>query len=144
LSFSFYYKWFAQLCFPIPTSFQKNLSTSSWIYKLYKFVYHYTSIMIFCFNYVIFITFLRILSICICIHFIHMYTHEYIWMIISFKSWSVVFKLWFCQAPVAHACNPSYSRGRDLEDWGSKSVPAKWFPRLYLENNPSWQRVGGA
>jgi hypothetical protein len=25
-----------------------------------------------------------------------------------------------CQTPVAHACNSSYSGGRDQEDWGSK------------------------
>jgi hypothetical protein len=29
-----------------------------------------------------------------------------------------------CQAPVAHACNPSYSGGRDQEDLGSKSAQA--------------------
>jgi hypothetical protein len=28
------------------------------------------------------------------------------------------------QAPVAHACNPSYSRGRNQEDHGSKPVQA--------------------
>jgi hypothetical protein len=26
------------------------------------------------------------------------------------------------QAPVAHACNPSYSRGRDQADHGSKTL----------------------
>jgi hypothetical protein len=29
-----------------------------------------------------------------------------------------------CQAPVAHACNPSYSGGRDQEDLGSKLAQA--------------------
>jgi hypothetical protein len=28
-------------------------------------------------------------------------------------------------APVAHACNPSYSGGRDQEDHGSKPAPGK-------------------
>jgi hypothetical protein len=50
--------------------------------------------------------------------------------------------------PVAHACNPSYSGGRDQEDHGSKLAPAncssgrswfkagpgKLFVRPYLEN----------
>jgi hypothetical protein len=30
-----------------------------------------------------------------------------------------------CQAPVAHACNPGYSGGRDQEDRGSKPVWAQ-------------------
>jgi hypothetical protein len=30
----------------------------------------------------------------------------------------------FCQVLVAHACNPSYSGGRDQEDRGSKSARA--------------------
>jgi hypothetical protein len=29
-----------------------------------------------------------------------------------------------CWAPVAHTCNPSYSRGRDQEDRGSKPAQA--------------------
>jgi hypothetical protein len=28
----------------------------------------------------------------------------------------------YSQAPVTHACNPSYSGGRDQEDYGSKSA----------------------
>jgi hypothetical protein len=34
------------------------------------------------------------------------------------------------QAPVAHACNPSYSGGRDQEDQGPK--PAQTHKRPYL------------
>jgi hypothetical protein len=30
---------------------------------------------------------------------------------------------------MAHACNPSYSGGRDQEDHGSKPAPGKWFER---------------
>jgi hypothetical protein len=34
---------------------------------------------------------------------------------------------------VAHACNPSYSRGRDQEDRSSKPAQANKFMRPYLE-----------
>jgi hypothetical protein len=34
---------------------------------------------------------------------------------------------------VAHACNPSYSEGRDQEDHGSKPAPGKQFRRPYLK-----------
>jgi hypothetical protein len=36
-------------------------------------------------------------------------------------------------APVAHSCNPSYSRGRDQEDRYSKPVQANSSARPYLE-----------
>jgi hypothetical protein len=36
--------------------------------------------------------------------------------------------------PVAHACNPSYSGGRDQEDYSSKPAWANISKRLYLEN----------
>jgi hypothetical protein len=35
---------------------------------------------------------------------------------------SVIKSHFFCWAPVAHVCNPSYSGGRDQEDLGSKPV----------------------
>jgi hypothetical protein len=38
------------------------------------------------------------------------------------------------QAQEAHACNPSYSGGRDQEDHHLKPAPGKWFVRHYLEN----------
>jgi hypothetical protein len=41
------------------------------------------------------------------------------------------------QAPVAHACNPSYSGGRGLENQGSKSAQANSL------QNPSQKRTGG-
>jgi hypothetical protein len=34
---------------------------------------------------------------------------------------------------MAHACNPTYSGGRDQEDRGSKPAWAKKFARPYLE-----------
>jgi hypothetical protein len=34
---------------------------------------------------------------------------------------------------VAHACNPSYSGGRDQKDHSSKPAWAKQFPRTYLK-----------
>jgi hypothetical protein len=34
---------------------------------------------------------------------------------------------------VVHACNPSYSRGRDQEDRGSKPAPGKQFVRPSLK-----------
>jgi hypothetical protein len=37
-------------------------------------------------------------------------------------------------APVAHACNPSYSGGRDQEDRGWKPAWANSSVRTYLEN----------
>jgi hypothetical protein len=37
------------------------------------------------------------------------------------------------QVPVAHACNPGYSGGRDQEDCGSKSAWANSSVRPYLE-----------
>jgi hypothetical protein len=37
------------------------------------------------------------------------------------------------RAPVAHACNPSYSGDRDQEDPGSKPALGEQFPRPYLE-----------
>jgi hypothetical protein len=42
--------------------------------------------------------------------------------------------------PVAHACNPSYSGGRNQEDRGSKPAQAKQFRRPYLEKKPSSQK----
>jgi hypothetical protein len=38
-----------------------------------------------------------------------------------------------CWVPVAHACNPSYSGGRDQKDSGSKPARANSFTRPYLE-----------
>jgi hypothetical protein len=34
---------------------------------------------------------------------------------------------------VPHACNPSYSRGRDQEDHGSKPALGKKFTKPYLK-----------
>jgi hypothetical protein len=36
------------------------------------------------------------------------------------------------QELVAYSCNPSYSGGRDQEDWFEAS-PCKWFTRSYLK-----------
>jgi hypothetical protein len=48
-----------------------------------------------------------------------------------------------CQAPVAHACNPSYSGGRDQEDCSLKPASANsvWDPT----EKKSWtkERTGG-
>jgi hypothetical protein len=44
---------------------------------------------------------------------------------------------------MAHACDPSYSGGRDLEDWHSKPALGKEFARPYLEKNPTQKRAGG-
>jgi hypothetical protein len=35
--------------------------------------------------------------------------------------------------PVAHTCNPSYSGGRDQEDFSSKAALTKYFTRPYLK-----------
>jgi hypothetical protein len=47
------------------------------------------------------------------------------------------------RAPVAHFCNPSYSRGRDQKDRGSKPAEANSYAPSYLEKNPSQKRAGG-
>jgi hypothetical protein len=44
---------------------------------------------------------------------------------------------------VAHFCNPSYSRGRDQKDRGSKPAEANSYAPSYLEKNPSQKRAGG-
>jgi hypothetical protein len=46
------------------------------------------------------------------------------------------------QAPVAHACNPSYSGGRDQEDCSSKPAQAN-SSRDPVSKNPSQKRAGG-
>jgi hypothetical protein len=43
---------------------------------------------------------------------------------------------------VAHACNPSYSRGRDQEDRVSKSA-GQIVCRILSQKNPSQKRAGG-
>jgi hypothetical protein len=43
---------------------------------------------------------------------------------------------------VAHACNPSYSGGRDQEDRGSKPAQAN-SSRDPILKNPSQKRIGG-
>jgi hypothetical protein len=45
------------------------------------------------------------------------------------------------RAPVAHACNPSHSGGRDQEDFGSKPAQANSSARPYLEK-PFKNRAG--
>jgi hypothetical protein len=51
-------------------------------------------------------------------------------------------KTMLCQAPVAHACNPSYSGGRDQED---SSLKLAWANSLQdpILKNPSQNRAGG-
>jgi hypothetical protein len=50
---------------------------------------------------------------------------------------------------VAHTCYPSYSRGRDQEDHGSKPTTGKSFERPYLGKKPithtqnGWQSGSG-
>jgi hypothetical protein len=46
-----------------------------------------------------------------------------------------------CQAPVAHACNPSYSGGRDQEDPGLKPAGANSSARPYQTLHKN--RAGG-
>jgi hypothetical protein len=47
---------------------------------------------------------------------------------------------------VAHACNPSYSGGRDQEDHGLNPAPGKQFVRPYLKKKKkiTTKRTGGA
>jgi hypothetical protein len=55
----------------------------------------------------------------------------------------IIIKISLCQAPVAHACNPSYSRGRDQEDHSSKPVQADSLRDPISKKNPSQKRSGG-
>jgi hypothetical protein len=41
-----------------------------------------------------------------------------------------------CLVPVVHACNPSYSEGRDQEDRGLKPALANSSARPYLKSTP--------
>jgi hypothetical protein len=41
------------------------------------------------------------------------------------------------------AYNPSYSGGRDQENWGSKPALGKYFMRPYLKKHPSQKRADG-
>jgi hypothetical protein len=45
--------------------------------------------------------------------------------------------------PVAHACNPSYSGGRDQEDRSSKPAWVNSYMRPYLENTQHKKGLGG-
>jgi hypothetical protein len=47
------------------------------------------------------------------------------------------------EAPVAHACNPSYSEGSDQEDHSSKPAQANSSLRPYLEKNLLQKKAGG-
>jgi hypothetical protein len=47
-----------------------------------------------------------------------------------------------CQVPVAHACNHSYSGGRDQKENGSKPAQAN-SSRDPISRNPSQKRAGG-
>jgi hypothetical protein len=59
----------------------------------------------------------------------------------------LVYHLWFVQIlsqmSVAHACNPSYSRGREQEDHCSKSAWANSSRNPILKKNLRENRVGG-
>jgi hypothetical protein len=46
-------------------------------------------------------------------------------MILAFGGPHAVQNRSYSQVPVAHACNPRYSGGRDQEDHGSKPAQAK-------------------
>jgi hypothetical protein len=47
------------------------------------------------------------------------------------------FLIFFLPVPMGHACNPSYTGGREQEGHSSKPAKARWgkqFMSLYLEN----------
>jgi hypothetical protein len=48
----------------------------------------------------------------------------------------------FCQVPVAHACNPGYSGGRNQEDQVLKLACANSSMRTYLEKPLHKNRAG--
>jgi hypothetical protein len=50
------------------------------------------------------------------------------------RQWTFITNKCMSQAGVAHACNPSYSGGRDQEDHGSKPAWGNKFLRPYLKN----------
>jgi hypothetical protein len=51
--------------------------------------------------------------------------------------------MYFSQAPVAHACNPSYSGGRHREDFGSRSAWANSLQDPILKKTHHKKRTGG-
>jgi hypothetical protein len=51
-------------------------------------------------------------------------------------------RTYHCQGPVAHACNPSYSGGRDQEDRGSKPAGTNSSQDLVLKK-PNTKKAGG-
>jgi hypothetical protein len=50
--------------------------------------------------------------------------------------------LFLSQALVAHACNPSYSAGRDLEDLGFKPAPANSLETLSQKKKKNHHKKG--
>jgi hypothetical protein len=68
-------------------------------------------------------------------------------MTVMTEEWNLIIKVAICFKKnkswvlVAHACNPSYTRGRNQEDQGSKPAQANslWDPIL----RPSQKRAGG-
>jgi hypothetical protein len=50
--------------------------------------------------------------------------------------------LFLSQALVAHACNPSYSAGRDLEDLGLKPAPANSLETLSQKKKKKHHKKG--
>jgi hypothetical protein len=47
------------------------------------------------------------------------------------------------QAPVAHIYNPSYSRGRNQEDCGSKPAQVNSWRETHLKKKPITKRANG-
>jgi hypothetical protein len=48
----------------------------------------------------------------------------------------------FSQAPVAHTCNPRFSKSRNQEDWGSKPAQAN-SSQDPVSKKPNTKRAGG-
>jgi hypothetical protein len=63
------------------------------------------------------------------------------WFVLFFKDADRYLKN--SQAPVAHACNPRYSRGRDQEDQGSMPVQANNSQDPVLKTTYHKSRAGG-
>jgi hypothetical protein len=60
-------------------------------------------------------------------------------MVIKIVSQNEGIKSFLSQVPVAHACNPSYSGGRDQKDQGSKPAWAN-SSRDLISKNPSQKK----
>jgi hypothetical protein len=76
------------------------------------------------------------------LHFLHITSSAILVMMKAKSRWGRELKSSLCWVPVAHACNPNYSGGRDQEDCSLKTFPGKQFCKILsqktLHKNRRW------